>query len=93
MDETEHESTGSTLAAGLFTAVLAMVMGFGLLVALLSGLASDNCEPDSARFICTGGGQQATLLIGVIGTLVLGPSKPLTVSAWRPRRTRCLPGR
>lgn len=71
MDGTAREH-GSTLAAGLLTAVLAMVMGFGLLVSLLSGFASDNCEPESARFICTSGGQQTTLLIGVIGTLVLG---------------------
>ncbi len=78
---TEHESPGSTLAAGLLTAVLAMVMGFGLLISLLSGFASDNCVPGNARFICTAGGQQATLLIGVIGTLVVGVAA--LVVGWR----------
>ncbi|MBA3338449.1 MAG: hypothetical protein H0T54_01630 [Geodermatophilaceae bacterium] len=81
MDGTEHQRTSSTVAAGLLSAVLAMVMGFGLLVSLLSGLASDNCEPESLRFICTAGGQRATLLIGVIGTLVAGACA--LVLGWR----------
>ncbi|CAN5420573.1 hypothetical protein BH24ACT9_BH24ACT9_17420 [soil metagenome] len=71
-DRTDDESQLWAVAAVLATIVVGFVSFAGVILSLLSPIASDPCGPDNASFICTAGGQMQTLLIGLIGTAVLG---------------------
>lgn len=59
-------------AAVLATIVVGLATFAGVILSLLSQMASDPCGPDNPSFICTADGQTQTLLIGLIGTAVVG---------------------